>query len=359
MKYVMIDGNNLAIRSAFANSELATTEGIPSGVHFGVFQSLINLKNTYPEHQMVVCWDGKSERRMVESKAAVERGLIKSAYKENRPKTDLPQPLKDFFEQSDFLKKGIDQAGILQLRLPQYETDDVIASYCKSLKGEHEIICVTNDKDYYQLLDDNVKISKWSGGEETVIDKETWSKENGISPKQHIDCGALSGDTGDNIFGIPSWGEKTALKAIQQLGTWQNVLSKYKEDLDPLRKQFPDLKDNPEEFERLANIRTPAEEKKKEAGEEWKGKYAEITIDMPYTGVALAVEDKKTKTIKKNVLLAVMHEERVKLAYSLKKMDDDIELPEIGTLALNKERLMEYFDYFEIESLKMSMDVFE
>jgi DNA polymerase-1 len=359
MKYVMIDGNNLAIRVAFVNSELQTSEGISSGVHYGVFQSLIMLKNAYPEHQLVICWDGKSERRMIESRAAVEQGLVKSAYKENRPKDDLPQPIKDFYEQSKILKKGIEQAGILQLRLPKFETDDVIASYCKSLKGENEIVCVTNDKDYYQLLDDNVTMSKWSAGEETVIDKETWSKENGISPEQHVDCGALSGDTGDNIFGIPSWGEKTALKAIQQLGTWQNVLQKYKEDLDPLREKFPDLKDKPEEFERLANLRTPAEQRKKDEGLEWKGKYPEITINMPYTGVALAVEDKKTKAIKKTVLLAVMHEERVELAYSLKKMDDDIELPEIGTLAANKERLMEYFDYFEIESLKMSMGVFE
>ena len=77
----MIDGNNLAIRAAFANSDLQTSDGIASGVHYGVFQSLINLRETYPEHQIVVCWDGKSERRMQETRAAVDKGLLAGSLK--------------------------------------------------------------------------------------------------------------------------------------------------------------------------------------------------------------------------------------------------------------------------------------
>ena len=350
MKYLLIDGNNLAIRCSFANSELQSGDGVPTGVHYGVFQSLINIKQQYPEHKIAIIWDGKSERRVAEAKTAVENGLIKSGYKENRPKDDLPQPLRDFYSQALHLKKGIEQAGIPQIRLNNYETDDLIAAYCKNLKGENEIVCVTNDKDYYQLLDDNVCMSKWSGGEETVITKESFVAENGIQPHQHVDCGALSGDTGDNIFGIPSWGDKTALKAIQQLGTWQNVLDKYKGEISSHREKYPDLKDNPKEFNRLQGIQTDS----------GKPKYPEITINMPYTGVALAVEDKKIKAIKKSVLLALMHEERVALAYSLKKMDDEIAgLPEITEGNVNKENLIQYFDYFDIESLKPDIDIFE
>jgi len=350
MKYLFIDGNNLAIRSSFANSELKNSEGLPTGVHYGVFQSLVNFKQQYPEHKIVIFWDGKSARRMEESTLAVKKGLVKSAYKQNRPKEDLPQPLQDFYDQSLNLKKGIEQAGIPQMRMGNYETDDLIAAYCKKLKAENEIICVTNDKDYYQLLDDNVVMSKWSGGDETVITKESFVADNGIQPPQHVDCGALSGDTGDNIFGIPSWGEKTALKAIQQLGNWQSVLKKYKSELDPLRAKYPDLKDNPEAFKKLESIQTNS----------GKPKYPEITIGMPYTGVALAVEEKKIKAIKKTVLLALMHEERVALAYSLKKMDDDIkDLPEIIDMKANTKNLIEYFDYFDIESLKPDVEIFE
>jgi 5'-3' exonuclease len=343
MKYLLVDANNFAIRQAFANEELETSDGIPSGVHYGCFQSLIGLRVNYPDYTILMCWDGKSKRRVAEAQAAVDIGMVKSGYKENRVKDEIPKPLQDFFDQSPHLKKGFHVAGIPQIRLREYEADDVIASYCHLLRDEHEVICVTNDKDYYQLLHDNVSISKWHSGEETLITKDWFVKEHGVEPEKHIDVGALMGDSGDNIFGIPSWGEKTALKAIQQLGSWENVLNQYKKDLGDLKDQYPDLKDSPDEFQRLADIKTAT----------GKDKYPEITIDMPYTGVALAVEDKKVKAIKKTVLLALMHEERVKLAYSLKKMDCEIEnLPEIPTsFEADEEKLREYFNYFEIVSI--------
>ena len=116
MKYLLIDGNNLAIRSAFANEELSAQSGIPTGVHYGMFQSLIYLREKFPEHKMLVVWDGKSKRRMDESTEAVENGLIKSVYKANRKKDEPPQPLLDFYEQAPFLKRGIEQTGIPQIR---------------------------------------------------------------------------------------------------------------------------------------------------------------------------------------------------------------------------------------------------
>ena len=121
-----------------------------------------------------------------------------------------------------------------------------------------------------------------------------------------------------------------------------------------------------DEFEKLRNIRTPAEQKKFDEGHEWKGKYPEIKEWMPYTGIALAFETKvwkPTKELKgglKNNLLALMFEERVRLAYSLKKMDSEIaELPSFTNGELNRGRLVEYFNYYDIETLKDSIGVFE
>ena len=58
-------------------------------------------------------------------------------------------------------------------------------------------------------------------------------------------------------------------------------------------------------------------------------------------------------TIKKNSQTMTAGKKTVKYP------DQDIELPTIGNASVNKERLMEYFDYFEIESLKMDLGVFE
>ena len=338
MKYLMIDGNNLAIRSAFANENLRNSENIPTGVHFGFFQSLINLKKSYPNYQFLICWDGKSKRRMIESESAVKNGLIKSAYKENRKKKDQPQPILDFYKQAPYLQKGIAQTGIPQIRLDEFETDDVIASYCKKLSGD-EIIAVTSDADYYQILTDNVSV--FDGMKQQLHTRQSFMDEYKIEPYQHVDVGALMGDDGDNIFGITGWGDKTALEAIVEHGNYSN-LYKYLHNLyDGLRVKFPDLDES--NLNKLSDIKTKS----------GKQKYPEVTINNPFTGVSLAVEEKNTGNISKSILMALMFEERVKLAYSLKKMDDNIEnLPDIVNENMNKDRLFEYFDYYDIQSLK-------
>ena len=337
MKYLLIDGNNLAIRASFAN-QLLSKDGIPTGVHYGVFNSLLNLKNKFNDYQYLIVWDGKSKRRMAESQAGVTKGIIKSAYKANRIKDEQPKPLLDFYAQAPYLKRAIAQTGIPQIRMEEYEADDIIAAYCKKL-SPNEIIAVTSDFDYLQLLSSTTSI--WDGMKTKMITLSSFKEEYKISPNQYVDVGALMGDTGDNIFGITGWGDKTALEAIQEHQSWENLYKAYHSEYGSLRIKFPDLT-NQEDFNKLAGITTKS----------LKQKYPEVTLGMPYSGVVLAVEEKKTKSIGKNILMALMFEERVRLAYSLKKMDSDIgELPEIRQGEFNEKRLVEYFNYYGMYSL--------
>lgn len=347
MKHLLIDGNNLAIRASFANESLSTKDGTPTGVHYGVMNSLINLKQRYPDYQMLLVWDGKSKRRIAEAEEGVKRGVVSSGYKANRKKDEQPKPLLDFYSQAPFLKRAIEQTGIPQIRLDDFETDDLIASYCYKLKCDNNIICVTSDQDYFQLLDSNVSV--YDGMKQKLITKDEWVIENKIQPILHIDIGALCGDAGDNIEGVPSIGEKTALKMVQEFGGWENVLVAYKKQFTPYRVNFPDLQDT--EFNTLKGMKT----------EKGKDKYPEITINMPFTGVALAIEEKKIKDkIPKSMIMAVMFEERIRLAYSLKKMDCNIApLPDIVNGKPDIEKLEEYCDFYEMDSLKPFLDVFK
>ena len=368
MKYLLIDGNNLAIRSAFANESLTSSSGVPTGVHYGVFHSLITLKSRFPEHKFLMVWDGKSKRRKEESEQGVQDNLIPSSYKSNRKKDDLPRPLQEFHEQQVYLQRGIFQTGIPQIRLSDYEADDVIASYVEKLKSNHEVLIVTSDKDYWQLLDDNVSL--WDGMKSTKTTKESWSKEYGLNPLQAIDIGALCGDNGDNIFGIPGWGEKTAIKEIQKHGSWEKVISGLEKKFKALKKEFPDIKDivngkinlKTTSFFNTITDNEDLENKFNNLMEETSGtkiirkKYPDVNINTPYSGVILALHLGMAK-VKKTDLMAVAFKERVRLAYSLKKMDKDIELPEIKNVESNKEKLMEYFEYFDIKSLQEGIDV--
>jgi len=346
MKYLLLDGNNLACRVSFAQTELKNSEGIPSGVHYGFFSSLIALKEMFSDYQFLISWDGKSQRRMIESKAGVEKGLIKSAYKENRDREDVPQPLKDFYAQAPFLKKALEQTGIPQIRMPNQETDDILNTYCKILGKDNEVICMTGDEDYFQLLDD--KVSIWNGGKQKMITKNDFIKEYGITPQQYIDVGALMGDSSDNIFGVYGVGEKTALELIKEHGSYQKTLEYLHKQMDPLRIKYPDIKD-PAEFKRLESVATKS----------GKLKYPEITTNTPFTGVALAFEDKKIKDLSKTDLMILMFEERVKLAYSLKKMDIIPDLPEIKQGTFNRQKLLEYFEYYDMATLLDSVDIFK
>lgn len=369
MKYLLIDGNNLAVRAAFANDGLKSNEGIPTGVHYGVFQSLISLKKRFSDHQFLMVWDGKSARRVIEAKAGVCKGLVPSGYKENRAKgDDLPLPLKEFYEQAPFLQRGIGQTGIPQIRLSQFEADDVIASYAKMLKSDNMVTVVTSDKDYWQILDDNVVI--WDGMKMQETTKESWEKEYGFKTDVAIDMGALVGDTGDNIFGIPGWGEKTAIKELQKYGSWENIMKAYHEKYDKLREEFPDIKDWEEskeskdsgiDFEKVKQeeffqLRTVKSDPKKPTS---RLKFPEISFDMPFTGVCYEFNEGKIK-VPKSELMALMFEERVRLAYSLKKMDDDIEdLPEVIQGECNVDRIKEYLEYYDIYTLHDDISIFE
>jgi 5'-3' exonuclease len=330
-KYLFIDGNNLAIRSAFADSELHVDlidfdedfnpdeafdddKRFPTSALHGFFKSLIALRNSYPEYYIAVVWDGGHQRRIVQSQAAVSEGIIPSVYKANRKVGPVPPQMEDWFKQKPILQKAISLTNIPQIIVKGEEADDVIASFASRLNGS-SIVVNTTDKDYFQILRDKLWILR---ADNTIIDTSWFKDKYGIEPQQWIDVGALQGDSGDNIFGIPGWGEVTAIKQIKQHGDWAKVLAALHEKHDGLREKFPDVKG--EEFVKLADLETGGEKPRK--------KYPGIQEWMPFTGVALAVEEKRAK-MPKTALMALIYESRVSLAYDLKKMKVSISLPEL------------------------------
>ena len=353
MKYILIDGNNLACRAAFANEALKNSDGVPTGVHYGVMQSLIGLKRRFPKDQFLIVWDGKSARRMHESEVAMNAGIIPELYKANRKKDEMPQPLKDFHEQAPYLQRGIEQTGIPQIRLNQYEADDVVASYAKKLKEWSEVVCVTSDGDYFQLLDKNVTI--FDGMKGAFFSKNDWEAENGIKSNQWVDIGAMMGDSGDNIFGVPGWGEKTALKEIKKYATWKGLIEAYQAKHKSLLVKYPDYVANTSEAD-LAEFNKLVLNAKSEKGRDI---FPDVCYMMPYARVAVAFAKEEIK-IPKVELMALMFQRRIEVAYSLKKMDDEIaDLPEIVQGKADREKLIEYFNYYDIETLMDAIPVFE
>lgn len=345
-KYLLIDGNNLAVRCAFANHELQNSVGVPSGVHFGFFQSLIKLRCEFPGYQMLIAWDGRSYRRVALAQEAVDKGIVPSGYKGNRSKDDIAEPLRVFYDHSDFLKRALHYAGIPQIRYAEFEADDVIATYAKILENTAEdVILVTSDNDYYQLITSKVSIYDGMAQKYITLDDfcDMYAK---LTPSQMVDLGAITGDTSDNIFGIPSWGAKTAHKYLQEYDTVEKLRTALNEKYKDLRVTYPDIQD-PDELKFLQDLTIKS----------GKAKYNSLYLGMPYSGVLQAYEKGLIKKISKAELMFVVYQERLDYSYSLKKMDIIDGIPDIEPQEPDANKIKEYLDYFDIKTLQSVVHV--
>jgi DNA polymerase-1 len=113
------------------------------------------------------------------------------------------------------------------LEIPYYEADDVIGTLSKKAPKDFRVFMMTPDKDYGQLVDENVFIykPKYGSSEFEILGVEEVKKKFGLqNPLQMIDFLGLMGDKADNIPGCPGVGEVTAQKLIADFGSVENLL---------------------------------------------------------------------------------------------------------------------------------------
>jgi DNA polymerase-1 len=221
----LIDGNNTCFRVGWANRHL-TQAGEPTGVIFGFMKELLAIWERWRDAKIVVTWDTKSRFRMALSKQAIADGLItekQGYYKQNRErkkKKDQEEgkvnEVAEAIEiQKETLLEVLDMTLVSQLKIEGYEADDIIGTLASihDAKGD-QVRIMSSDKDMYQLLSPNVSV--WIPSGKGSMSYDQFCGEYGIEPKQWIDIGAIAGDNGDNIHGVPGIAEKTALKMLAE-----------------------------------------------------------------------------------------------------------------------------------------------
>ena len=291
------------------------------------------LRKNYQDHYLAIVWDGGYTARLDLTKLAKANKIIPELYKENRKGKPTPPAVINLEKQKPELRGMLSSTNIPQIVMPGEEADDVVASYAKRYASSaQDIVLYTNDKDYFQLLRGNIR--GLIG--DKLYDEHLFAAMKGVTPQQWTDVGGLEGDDGDNIFGVPGWGEKTSIEKIKEFGTLENLFAAYHKELDPLRQTYPDLQG--EGFKELKSLKTPS-------GAE---KYPEVYPHMPFTGVALALEKKLVKK-PKVMVSALMFEERARLAKVLKTMRADLDIPDLpgwnGTPAWNRQKKDEFIKY--------------
>ncbi|MDB5116153.1 MAG: polymerase [Mucilaginibacter sp.] len=235
-KLFLLDGMALIYRAHFALSKTPrfTSGGLNTSAVMGFTNTLLDvLKKEKPTHMAVV----------FDTDAPTERHTDFAAYKAHRE--TMPEDLSAALP---YIFKLILGFNIPVITSDGYEADDIIGTLAKKAEQKgYKVYCMTPDKDFAQLVSDNIFIYKPArmGNDMEILGvPEVLAKWEIERPEQVIDILGLWGDAVDGIPGIPGVGEKTAKLLIKQYGSVEEIIAhshelkgKLKENIEAFAEQ--------------------------------------------------------------------------------------------------------------------------
>ena len=214
----LIDGSAYIYRAYHAIRGLSNSKGLPTNAVLGFTKMLLKLiEDRNPEYVGM----------FFDVKGPTFRHEMFDAYKANRP----PMP-EDLSIQIPYIKDITKGFNIPVVEMSGYEADDLIGTLArKAEEAGFSVIMVTGDKDFMQLVTDKSII--WDPMKEKTIDIDFIKDTYGLEPRQMVDVMGLSGDSADNIPGVPGMGPKTSLALIKTFGSMERLY----EQVDTIKKK--------------------------------------------------------------------------------------------------------------------------
>jgi DNA polymerase-1 len=241
----LVDAYALIFRGyyAFIKNPRINSKGVDTSAIMGFMNSLLDvIKRERPDH-LAVCFD---------KGGSVDRVEMFEAYKANRDET--PEAIKIAVPYIEQILKAMHIPIMVK---EGFEADDVIGTLSKQAEKEgYKTFMVTPDKDFAQLVSDNIFMYKpvFGGGYETWGIPEVQKKFEVENPLQVIDFLGMMGDSSDNIPGLPGVGEKTAKKFLAQYGSMENLLANTHELKGKMKEKIEGAKDLGMLSKKLATI---------------------------------------------------------------------------------------------------------
>lgn len=249
-KLVIVDGNSLLFRAYYATSFTGTImrrkDGFPTNAIFGFSNMMNKIISTLKDGDLLfVSFDtGKKTFRHKEMET----------YKAQRKPID-----EDLKLQLPVARELLKAMGVFYYELEGYEGDDLAGTVAKiGSNANLEVDVYTSDKDYLQLINDNISIYMITKGikEIKIMNKESLFNDMGLTPDQIRDYKGLMGDPSDNIKGIPGVGEKTAIKLLQQYSSLEGIIEAMKNEKSKLAQKIIDNQDLGKFCKHIATIDT-------------------------------------------------------------------------------------------------------
>ena len=246
-KLFLLDAYALIYRSyyAFIKNPRINSKGLNTSAIMGFLNTLQEvLQKEQPTH-LGVAFDPHGP---------TFRSDAYPAYKAQREAT--PEDIK---KSVPIIKDILKAWNIPILQADGFEADDVIGTLAtKAGQLGIKTYMLTPDKDYGQLVRENVKIyrPRHGGGYEVMGPEEVKAKYAIPSTEAVIDLLALMGDSADNFPGCPGVGEKTAVKLINEFGTVEELIARTSEIKGALQKKVEEHIDDIKLSKFLATIKT-------------------------------------------------------------------------------------------------------
>lgn len=208
---VLVDGSYYLFRAYHALPSFTNAKGEPTGAIYGIINMLRKLLNDFKPYYFAVVFDAKGKNF---------RNDLYPEYKAQRP----PMP-DELACQIQPVHDIIRSFGLPLLMIEGVEADDVIGTLAKQAEAKGiDTIISSGDKDLAQLVNDHIRM--FNAMNNGVLDRDGVKEKYGVAPEQIIDYLILTGDTVDNIPGVPKVGPKTAAKWLSEHGSLEQIVAR-------------------------------------------------------------------------------------------------------------------------------------
>lgn len=241
-KLYLVDAPNMFFRAYYAIRPLSNSRGIPTNALYGYLSMTVKLLKEIKPDYLAYCFD---------TAEPTFRDELYEGYKANRD--EMPD---DLSQQMPYFHKITECLGIPIFEKSGVEADDLIGSLATfGRKHDLEVMIVSGDKDFAQLVDPFVKL--YDTMKDVVYDIDGVQDKWGIPPEKMIDYLALVGDASDNIPGVDGVGPKTAVKLLLDHGDLNGIYKNLESiKSDKLREKIKLSEENAYLSQKLVKIMT-------------------------------------------------------------------------------------------------------
>lgn len=216
LKLLIVDGNNFMCQMFYGiPSRIKNKEGKTIHGAVGFIGGLVKCMKIIKPTHVIVVFDGLGYNHRKE----IYRG-----YKRNRIKSNRNPEGENPVQQMPEIERMLAYMNITYTCIHETEADDVIASYTIRYMEKLEVVILSSDKDFYQLIGPNVQVYSYKGKQLSLYDSKKIKEEYGLEPWQLVDFQSILGDSSDNIRGIPRIGAKIAKELIQEYHTMAELI---------------------------------------------------------------------------------------------------------------------------------------